>query len=214
MWLVEYLLNFVFCARYAPSLVRSPCLGHSCPGYLLYEQLQCALHVVTIEEYVEATACEEHGHTSNFGCSKDGTCNTSMHELHWVSICFWAKIKVLITIFKTLHGIGPCYLRNCLTPIIWTHSPGQAGKVCYRLHQLKINWLSLLLLPFGIFSPWDVFLVAFQKGVKTWLFQLLLGSQSGMQCWACLAPWKSTLTQNFLTFNLFNLFHLASILLM
>lgn len=38
-------------------------------------------------------------------------------ELHWLRVCFRVQVKVLVINFKALHGIGPLYLRDSLTPL-------------------------------------------------------------------------------------------------
>lgn len=46
--------------------------------------------------------------------------NTIICELHWLPVCLWVQLKVLVIIFKALHVLGPGYLKNCLFPVVST----------------------------------------------------------------------------------------------
>lgn len=39
-------------------------------------------------------------------------------ELHWLPVCFWVRFKVLVIPCKNFHGIGPGYLRDCLSSMV------------------------------------------------------------------------------------------------
>lgn len=63
------------------------------------------------------------------------------YELCWLPVDFWVHFKVLVVSYKALHGIGLCYLRNCLFPIVsacMVHS----GRVD-TLHILSIKYCHL-----------------------------------------------------------------------
>lgn len=49
-------------------------------------------------------------------------------KLHWLPVCFWVWFKVSVMIYKILHGIGPGYLRYCLSPVM-LDQPCQCNRV-------------------------------------------------------------------------------------
>lgn len=40
-----------------------------------------------------------------------------LHKLHWLPVCIWVQIKMLVLIFEDLHCMGPDYLTDHLLPI-------------------------------------------------------------------------------------------------
>lgn len=53
-----------------------------------------------------------------------------LYKLQWLSFSFWVQLKVLVIIFKVLHGMGPDYLRDCLFLRISFHSTKLDKQVC------------------------------------------------------------------------------------
>lgn len=109
-------------------------------------------------------------------------------ELHWLSICFSVKLKVLVITFKAPHGMGPNYLRDHLSPIAWIpcHQVRQEGHTigpisqgsslgktqdegffCYGTSPLEYHSFEVRLAPIQLI---------FWKSLKTWF---------------CYWPWES-----------------------
>lgn len=40
-----------------------------------------------------------------------------LRELHWLPVCLWVQLKVLVISFKALHVMDPGYLKNHLIPL-------------------------------------------------------------------------------------------------
>lgn len=54
-----------------------------------------------------------------------------LHKLHWVAVCFWIQIKVLVITVKALHDMRPGYLRNHLNYINLSYLIKQVGHAAY-----------------------------------------------------------------------------------
>lgn len=65
-------------------------------------------------------------------------------ELHWIPVCYWVQLKVLVMTYKALHCIGPGFLQNQLCPITLAH-PTQSGmEGILQTRQLKnFEWWDL-----------------------------------------------------------------------
>ncbi|KAM6466454.1 uncharacterized protein PHA67_012250 [Liasis olivaceus] len=121
-------------------------------------------------------------------------------ELHWDLVCFWIQFKVLAITFKALHGMGPGYLRDHLTPITSTQ-PTQSGREgmlqtlsareCWLARPRRRAFSAIVPALWNIL-PQEVWraptLPAFQKGLKTWLCQCAWGDISSNYPQEWLAP--------------------------
>lgn len=64
-----------------------------------------------------------------------------LHELHWLAVCVQLQFKVLLITFKSLHGMGPSYSRNHLTPLGLAPPSVSAEKACCRCcHSSNYGW--------------------------------------------------------------------------
>lgn len=81
-------------------------------------------------------------HAGSTGLSIVQPCNTLvLCEFHWLPVGFWVQFKVLIVTFKTLQGMEPDYLHDCLSSIVSVHS-NRLGRIASSgSHQCNTHWV-------------------------------------------------------------------------
>lgn len=59
-------------------------------------------------------------------------------ELHWLPISFWVQFKEQMITYNALHGIGPGYLKDCLSPNVYVQlmRSSRVGTVSHQLNSV------------------------------------------------------------------------------
>lgn len=125
--------------------LKATCTLHVVPmlfGLPMIESQQFSIILLcftkaTLEEYSELRAGKEESCTDNLGVLKMAHVPPSLHELHWLPICFRILFQVWVRTFQAFYGMGPGYLRNYLTPMCLACTTHSSKGACCRPHQSR-----------------------------------------------------------------------------
>lgn len=66
----------------------------------------------------------------------------ALKQLHWLPFCFCIQFKVLVTPLKDMHGLGPTYLKDHLSPYVLLGHLRSSGGLLQEVPLLKVACLA------------------------------------------------------------------------
>ena len=155
----------------------------TCNCHLPFGLCKCYYGRTPREAYCKAAVGSESGCKSCVKKSKHTSSKDSLQTLHWLPIRSQINFKIVVLVYKCLHGEAPEYLQNLLT----THVPGREGlrseTIIDRLIVQKTEKKTFADLTFMVAGPklwksllndvkWQKYIEHFKKSLKTHLFKL------------------------------------------
>ena len=104
------------CSKMYGNILQWPLQKCLCaPWY--YPQLDCINSILTNTSLTTTKPYQKiQNQTARiiYKKTKWTSATSSMKQLHWLPIRYMCHFKLLTIVYKTLHGMGPAYLRNRL----------------------------------------------------------------------------------------------------